>query len=688
MALSPLTRDSLVAAKLCYVQAEFLMGKAPSVNAVNRWEPVKLDELLNAGQSRMALEAFEKQMVLRLGDFPLATNADARSGQIGSAIFTAPINDRLLQLFASPGERLDNLRNNRTLDGKPLNIDLFSPPADPKQLLRDLVGGGIGAPRTMGGRVVVKAFRWRVLFDAAMRAAQTLQEFSNQVLSLQERRDQAELVETQQAHLVELGTYAHTLQVQAIDQLGMQVTALEQSKVVAQERADAYSLLFDEDVSTAEYQVMDKIQSSKELALLSTSINAVGATLAALPNIFGVAAGGGRLDAIPAAVAFGLNIAASVSQMEAEKEATTEAYRRRRADWGLQRNQASAEVRAIKEQIKAQEQALRAAQTNLEQTLQANRQALTVHNFLKKRATSAELFNWVLGQVKALNYQVYDAVVSLCLSALASMQAETGDYDWQTPLPQAWLDNRNGLTAGDHLLVWLLRMEQDYLNRLERRLELVRTVSLRQLFDDTIRPQPGIHSWAEALVQLQTKGTLEFCLTQLLFDQDHPGHYCRQISSVEVDVPVVKGPFQDVRATLLQISSKIATKPTAASVKHLHNPENSVAPPDVQTNLRSGQAIVVSTGVADNGMTAQKPDEGLLHYFENTGAVSSWQLKFPWPGKEPQNAMLDSLTDVILRIRYTAKAGDATFTRQVEDLVTIAETPGTNKKGKGAGNHA
>ncbi|MBX8623181.1 insecticidal toxin complex protein TcaB2 [Pseudomonas glycinae] len=683
-----LTRDSLAAAKLCYVHAQFLMGKAPSVRAVNRWQSIKLGALLSASESRPRLEAFEKTLVFSRGDFPLATDADARSGLLGSEIFINPLNEQLLRLYALPGVRLGNLRSNRSIDGTPLLTDLYSPAADPRQLMRDLAAGSSGAPRPMGGRLKVIPFRWRVSFEVAMRAAQMLSEFGAQVLNLMERADQAELQETQQQQLVELGDFAHKMQEQTLEQLRLQVTALEQSKAVAQERADAYDRLYVEDISAVEYEVMDKIQLSKSLSLVASSIKPAGAAIAALPNIIGFSNGGHRVDKITDAVVFGLSVAASVKQMEADKQATTEAYRRRRNDWDLQRKLALAEVRALDAQISAQRQSVLAAQTNVEQTLRANAHALTIFNFLKKRATRAELFRWMLGQLKALHYQVHDAAVAQCLSAQASMSAETGDYDSPRTLPQVWQDARHGLTSGEHLRMWLLGLERDYMQRYQRRLELRKTVSLRQLFDDTIDPQFALYSWSDALAQLTSTGSLDFCLTQLRFDRDHPGHYCRQISSVAVHLPVVKGPYQDVHATLVQISSKIATKATAQSVAHLHAPAGSVAPSDVLINLLAGQSIVVSTGVADNGLTSQKPDEGLLNPFENTGAVSCWQLKFPWPLKEPQSSILHSLTDIILEICFTAKAGEPTFIRQVEDMVTLAEAPDKNKKRKGAGRHA
>nr|BFE94655.1 hypothetical protein GCM10020185_51910 [Pseudomonas brassicacearum subsp. brassicacearum] len=153
-----LTRDSLVAAKLCYVQAEFLMGKAPAVRTVNRWETDTVDSLMNKSMSRPALEQFEQNLAFSLADFPAAAEAPPLLGLLANEPFKAPINEQLLALYDLPGQRLHNLRNNLTLDGKPLELALFSPPTDPNALLSDLAAGGSGAPRPMGGRLVVGGF--------------------------------------------------------------------------------------------------------------------------------------------------------------------------------------------------------------------------------------------------------------------------------------------------------------------------------------------------------------------------------------------------------------------------------------------------------------------------------------------------------------------------------------------------
>lgn len=682
-----LSRDSLVAAKLCYVQAEFLMGNPPVARTVNRWETATVESLLSRAATRPALEAFEQSLALDAGDLPARAKAVPLLGRLATEPFKVPINEQLQDLFEQPARRLYNLRNNLTLDGQPLQIPLFSPPTDANQLLRDLAAGGIGAPRPMGGRLVVVAFRWRVMFEAALRAVQTLQDYGNQLLLLLEQRDRAEMEQLQQGHLVELGTYAQTVQEHNIAQVQASIVALQQSRTMAQQRADAYHQRYEQNITEVEYSVMAALHQAKGLSFATQAIKFAGAAAAMAPNIFGVASGGFRLEKLPDAVVHGLDLAAMLLQLDAEKSATTEAYRRRRDDWQLQRDQALAEVSAITEQINAQTHAVASARASLDQTLRANGQALALYNFLHKRATNAELFGWLVGQFKALHYQAYDAVVSLCLNAQASLSAETGDYDSQIPLPQVWLDNRHGLTAGEHLRGHLLRMEREYLQRHERRLELIKTVSLRQLFDDPVEPQTGLGGWEQALEELQNTGRLEFKLSQLLFDRDHPGHYCRQISSVEVDLPVLTGPYENVQATLLQISSMTATKASTRSVEYLYAPTPTGVPADIQINLRSGQQIALSTGLADGGMTAMKPEEGLLNPFECTGVVSSWQLNWPWPQKAPQEAMLASLTDVILRIRYTARAGDPSFTLKVRNLLTDAESRAAQRRSTGAIDH-
>ncbi|MHC8331679.1 Tc toxin subunit A-related protein [Pseudomonas sp. LB3P25] len=670
-----LTRDSLAAAKLQYVRAQTLMGPTPDTRSLSKWEPAILGDLVKEIAEKPDLQMFEKGLVLDAGQLPVRADHFENPGVIGTKSFKLPVSPRLLDIYGLPARRIFNLRHNLTLDGKPLSIPFFSPPLDPSALLSSLAAGGTGSALLMGGQLRVAAFRWRVLFDSAMRAVQLLQEFGNQVVRLLEQQDRAEQEEVQQRHLVELGGFAQKVQDETIAQLRASLTALQRSKTMTEERRLHYETLESEHISDAEYQVMASIDAAKTLAATSTGFQTAGAAIDVAPTIFGLANGGYQLGNIPRAIGFGIQIASEILLKNADKTQTSENYRRRRQEWRLARDQAAAEINSIDAQIESQERSIAAAEASLAQTLRANAQAVSMFEFLKNRASNLELYRWQLGQLKTLHYQAYDAVVGLCLSAQTALQAETCEFGTGTIRPDIWLDSRHGLTAGDSLRLDLQRMEANYLQRYERRLELVKTVSLRQLFEDTSDSQEDFDCWEDALDELRNKsGTLSFNLRQLLFDRDYPDHYCRQISAVEVTLPILKGPFEDVRATLLQVGSFTATQPSIPSLEYLHAPGDSTAPTDVLINLGSGQQVALSIGLDDTGMTTLKPDEGLLNPFENTGAVSRWQLTFPWRERPPQAAMLSSLTDIVIRIRYTAKvAADAAFAAKVRDLVKLAD---------------
>ncbi|WP_434608968.1 neuraminidase-like domain-containing protein [Pseudomonas sp. R1-7] len=664
-----LTRDSLAAAKLQYLRAKQLMGAAPDDQIVSQWTPTELKDLVDELEEATALKAFEREAELDLGRLPVKTRFFEDPGVIGTEQFRLPVSQRVLHLYELPGQRMYNLRNNLTIDGKPLSIELFST-IDPAELLKSLAAGGGGPVRPIGGPLRVAAFRWRVLFDAALRATQYLQECGNQVIRLLEQQDRGEQELMQQRHLTELSAFAKAMQEENLEQLNANLAALRSSREMIEQRRSHYGKLHSENISSAEYKVMAQLDTAKILAATSTAFQAAGGYIDAIPNIYGTSTGGAQAGGIPRAVSYGLQVDADVMRSNAEKDATSESYRRRREDWGLARDQASAELAVVDENIAAQEHAMAAAETSLAQTLKMNAQTQALYDFLLTRATRVELYRWYVGQCKTLHFQAYDQVVSLCLSAQRALQLETAEFSLSHIRTDAWLDNHYGLTAGDALRLDLLRMEADYLLRYERRLELVKTVSLRKLFDS--RTQLAFESWEEAREDLQKKGTLEFELSQVLFDRDYHDHYCRQISAVDVTLPTLLGPHENICATLTQISSATAIEPSLQSLEYLYGNGTAIAPPDVLLNIGSGEQMAISLGIDDFGLNAMKPDEGLRNPFEHTGAVSRWTLAFPWPGESRQEQQLEALSDIILRVRYTAKVGGPAFSRMVQGKVTSA----------------
>lgn len=681
------TRDSLVAAKQCYEQAQRLMGDPPLTRSMTDWQTRKLGTLIEESPIGPALEAFEKTHVYSLANIPPSAPTAPAMGQLASEWFKLPTNERLLSLFQTPRQRLHNLREWLTIDGKPLDVPLYEAPGDPGQLLRDLAAGGSAGSRPMGGRAGVNAYNWRVTFELALRSVQALQEYGNQVLRFMEQRDAAQQGELQQRHLVEQGEWTKTLQEKSIAQMEATLEALRQSRKVVQQRADEYSAWWDEGITDEEYKVMVDLHSAKQLNQASVAIQAGAGAISAIPKIFGMSNGGAHPEGVPAALAYGLQIASMGKQADAEKRSVTEGYRLRSREWRLQLNLAQAELLAMDEQIKAQEIAVEAARSSLELAVLTNRQTLAVYDFLQKRTTHSALYGWLLGQLKALYYQAFDATVSLCISAQASRSAQTGDYDSQALVPQAWSDPHHGLTAGDQLRAFLMRLERDHVQSFERRLERVKTVSLRELFDDPFETQTDADSWVKALDKLKNTGRLAFNVSELNLNRDNPGEYCRLIRSVETELPALFGPFQNARATVTQTGSRTVIRPAPKAVEYLHESGSSSVPEGLLFNTRVGQQIGISRGVADDGRVMDDQDAGLLRPFEHTGAVSSWLIDFPWWNKEPQASVLASLTDIIFHIRYTAKVGEPTFRLAVENLVTSAEAKAAKRHVKRSGDH-
>jgi hypothetical protein len=53
--------------------------------------------------------------------------------------------------------------------------------------------------------------------------------------------------------------------------------------------------------------------------------------------------------------------------------------------------------------------------------------------------------------------------------------------------------------------------------------------------------------------------------------------------------------------------------------------------------------------------------------------VSRWALSFPWPKRSRQREQLAALTDIIVKVRYTAKEGGPAFSREVQKCVAQAD---------------
>ncbi|UUM22273.1 neuraminidase-like domain-containing protein [Mycoavidus sp. SF9855] len=660
-----LTRDSLSEAKLLYVRALSLMGNAPAFRGVSRWDPAKLVEL--SPSDATALNTFEVSLnSATLANLPLRPGGPVMLDLLDAPAFRLPLNQLLLDVWDTLAFRLNNLRQNLTIDGKPMHLPLFDAIANPRDLLRAQAAGAGFGQRNPGGHLVIPPYRFLAILPRAQNAIETLCRFGDQVRQLMELGDRSQQEELQQRHLIEMADFAERLQQDYVEHAEATKASLQANQATLELRVAYYRELVEQDVSPAETAALVMTNLSQTLQAATSAISAAGAAASLVPNVFGLANGGSQYGAPFQAVAYGLSAQSSVAQIVASNLEISDRYRRRRVEWEHQRDLAEKEVEALQAQITAQDAQIQAAQTALAQQGRARTQAEELYAFLSQtRGSKVSLYRWLHSQMATLYFQAYDAVTALCLSVQACWQYEIGDYDTHFIQPDVWFDNYHGLTAGEAMKLALLKMESAFVHRNERKLELTKTVSLRE--------HPDI-DWDDAVGKLNESGQLPFALTAKMLDEDHPGLYLRQLLSVSVTIPAVIGPYQNINARLLQVSSQTVIKPDIAAVRYTHNPEDKEAnSTHVRFNLRPTGQIALSSGLDDKGMLQMNFDDGRYLPFEGTGAISQWMLEFPRPTSMPQKDLFESMTDIIIQFHYTAVDGGRDFAKLVEPLVPVPE---------------
>jgi len=673
MAYRQLTPDSLGEAKLWYVRILDLLGPRPDTLLVSRWESAPLQELATSTSAPLRefasrLEQQEEQVrasartnngksLISFSEPPLRLStfgSDPTLAEEDNDRFITPMNAELVKYWDMLESRLYNLRHNLTLDGKPLSLPLFAAPLDPRALLAAYANGATGGGAGSLLAQEVPHYRYAVMFARASAAVDTLSQFGTTLLSIIERKEQSQLMELQQQQAWEFAQFAIDLQLEAQKVEIEARKALEASKAIADARASFYGGLADEIVSGVEILAASYYMIARAAGGVAEISKIVAAGIKPLPTDVGVhggatggmavgAAGGGaiggsRFDGIPEMVALGAQAIATTSEYMSYALDRAETFRRRLQEWENSRDQASLESAQITAQLAVHDAQAKVTTLLLWQAIAAKNQAEAVHAFLNTRFTNSQLYSWLNGQFSTFYYQAYDATLSLCLATQACWQYEIGDYSTGFIQPAAWKDAYRGLAAGESLKLNLLRMDAAYLTRNERRLEIVKTISLKQLPTNEETLNKG---WDVVVARLAEEGIAEFEITRAMLDADYPGHYLRRIKRISVSLPVTVGPYQDVRATLTQSYNAVQMSAQADA--------------PLKENMRASQQIAVSSGVDDDGLFAFNFDDERYLPFEGTGAISRWTLTFSNP--ESQRDLIDSITDIVVHMRYTAKSG-------------------------------
>ena len=119
---------------------------------------------------------------------------------------------------------------------------------------------------------------------------------------------------------------------------------------------------------------------------------------------------------------------------------------------------------------------------------------------------------------------------------------------------------------------------------------------------------------------------------------------------------------------LTQVSSKTVLKADEQAMNYLYDQTNKNNR-NILYNPRASQSICLSRGVDDNGLFQLDFNDERYLPFEGTGALSCWELYFPRHSSAEQQVLLQSLTDIIVQVRYTALDGGPDFAQFVEGLL-------------------
>ncbi|HDH9217135.1 TPA: insecticidal toxin complex protein A, partial [Escherichia coli] len=624
-----LERDTLNEAKMWYMQALKLLGDETELLGNNVWSAPKLMEA--ASKTKQPTRVINEE------------TASPRTANSLTSLFLPQINEKLAQYHDTLKARLFNLRHNLSIDGQPLLLPIYATPADPKALQNAAVNqsqGGSALPNA-----VMPTQRFPVILNSAKSVVNQLMQFGSSLSSITERQDAQALSELLTTQGSEIILQNMKYQMKSIEEFTYNEKALKALRTGAKHRVDHYSKLYDENISTPEQQAMDLYLASSVLNTASQGLNIAGAAADLVPNIYGFAVGGSRLGALFNATSIGLQLSGSATRIAADRLSQSEFYRRRHDEWGSLRDTAQSELEQFNAQLAALKVRKEAANLQLDSMKLQQQQAQEHLTFLQNKFTNTALYNWLRGKLMAIYKPFYDLTISRCRMAELAYQYDLGET--QTFIrPGAWQGNYSGLMAGEGLMHNLTQMENSYLEKDKRALEITKIVSLDDVYQGLSSDKFGFEQVADVINQSKTQlGTAEngirlkegqlqasIKLSDLAIEKDYPAGLgkLRRVKQISVTLPALTGAYQNIRAVLSYGGS--AVKP------------------------RGCNAIAISHGMNDSGQFQLNFNDASYLPFEGlpVNDTSTLTLSFP-DATDKQKEMLLTLSDIILHINYTIR---------------------------------
>ena len=652
------TIESINEATQLYILAAKILGRRPEnippraipqVQTYKTLEPV-LDKFRNA-----LVKA--EQLVPAVGENRTISPSVQPPLPLTMLYFCVPKNNKLLGYWDTVADRLFKIRHCMNIEGVVRQLPLFEPPIDPALLVK-AVAAGIDISSALNDiNAALPHYRFNVMMQKASELCADIKSLGAALLSALEKRDAEELALLRSSHENALLNAVRQIKEKQIDEAKQVLEGLKKSKEVTTIRRDYYKNI----AFTNAFEDAHLLQST--LSLLPMGLHSLAEAAAGVlhlipnakvgsPTTIGVTYGGANIASALQAFGSSLGIAASMLNTGASLSATLGNYHRRFDDWKLQERLAAKELEQIDKQIAGAEIRVAIAEKELQNhDLQVDN-AKEVDVYMRDKFTNQELYDWMVGQISGIYFQNYQLAYDIAKRVEQAYRFELGLKDSNFIQFGYWDSLKKGLLAGERLHHDLKRMEVAYLDQNKREYEITKHISLLMLD-------------AVALIQLKQTGECFVNLPEALFDLDYPGHYLRRIKSVSVTIPCVTGPYSSVNCTLTLLKSSVRNGNTLLNGQYSRQGDNDTRFIDSTGAI---QSIVISSAQNDSGLFEPNLRDERYLPFEGAGAISEWRIELP---KEFRQFDYDTISDVVLHLRYTAREGGGLLKQQaVSELQT------------------
>lgn len=659
-AINEATQLYILAAEILGERPKAINGRSSRSQTFAELAP-KLDAFSNA------LVALESMVPSPSGNGTAPPSIKGFPKALPSLYFCIPHNDRLLQYWDTVADRLFKIRHCMNIDGVTRTLALFEPPIDPAILVR-ATAAGLDLSRVVADLDSPPPFyRFAMMLQKANEFCGEVRSLGAALLSALEKKDAEELAQMRSRHELDLLTAVREVKQQQIEEASQTLAGLTEYKKVVTFRRDHYAQL--EFMNLIETTSLELAYMSATLQFTSSIMQQAAGSVMAFPElttgtagfsgspVFLTTEGGHSEGQAMASAATAMQTVASFTSALSGMTGTMGGYSRRQEEWDFQKGLAEREITQIDKQIASAEIRVEIAKRELENHERQVKHSQEVDEHLRRKFTSKELYGWMSSQLAALYSQSYRLAYSLAKKAERAYQFERGLTSASFIRFGQWDGLRRGLLAGEQLALDLKRLETAYLEQNRREYEISKQISL--VMHDPL-----------SLIQLKHTGQCIVRLPEILFDADYPGHYMRRIKNVSLTIPAVVGPYTSMNCTLTLLNNKTRVS-KSVSPSYEEQSTSSDADPRFVTNFATLQSIATSHGQNDTGMfEINFRDERYLP-FEGAGVISDWRLELP----TDTNAFdLQTITDVILRINYTAREGGDPLRKAARDKLNGSST--------------